>query len=353
MGATGRDDLIDQVMHGRMTPEEAEAEATRLGLGKLASEPCSDAFDPMRETWWSLPMTVAWIAWRKPDKVRAYWDKYRRECWDWCFRSWRIGLDGPVYHGFFLMQRRHANLGFMKWDETGESVSHILPHQVSAADGESKLRAVLEEGVISATGINAVTGQRLVIPQLEWQDLEMSQEHEREVFRTRERPHLKKGGYDDVLFKREVVTAMWPSTRMEQESDPGLPLIRPDGAGYMALCCAAYWIGANGGSVNFDPNDTPTWKQAFAPLLDRISSDDVAVTGVRDGVREKIWGMCSPPFLFATPSAMIHSTWFSAKTCTLMLAPTLTKSTGSADLTISLKRDGGLSGKSLWCSNRT
>jgi hypothetical protein len=83
---------------------------------------------------------------------------------------------------------------------------------------------------------------------------------------------------------------MWPSPRVEHESNRGLPLVRPEGAGYMPLCCAAYWIGTKAGTINLDLNDAPTWEQAFSQLLARISSDEVAVTGVRHGEREKIPG---------------------------------------------------------------
>ena len=35
-------------------------------------------------------MSVAWIAYRTPDAVRNWWDDYRKECWDWHFREWRL-----------------------------------------------------------------------------------------------------------------------------------------------------------------------------------------------------------------------------------------------------------------------
>jgi hypothetical protein len=54
-----RDELIDKVQHGKLTPAQAEAEALRLGLGPFAKCPDPDRFDPMAEAWWSLPMAVA------------------------------------------------------------------------------------------------------------------------------------------------------------------------------------------------------------------------------------------------------------------------------------------------------
>jgi hypothetical protein len=46
MGTIERDELIENVKYGLMTPEAAEAEAARLGLARLASEPDGNAFDP-------------------------------------------------------------------------------------------------------------------------------------------------------------------------------------------------------------------------------------------------------------------------------------------------------------------
>jgi hypothetical protein len=66
-----RNELIEQVRYGRMTPDEADAEAVRLGFGKLSYEPPDDAFDAMGETWWTLSMVVAWIALRTPKLVRS------------------------------------------------------------------------------------------------------------------------------------------------------------------------------------------------------------------------------------------------------------------------------------------
>jgi hypothetical protein len=52
----GRDDLIDDVQNGRMSPEAAEEEAARLGLPPLAPVPDPASYNPMVETWWTLVM---------------------------------------------------------------------------------------------------------------------------------------------------------------------------------------------------------------------------------------------------------------------------------------------------------
>jgi len=68
----GRDKLIDAVMHGRMSPAQAEAEAARLGLEPLAPAPDAWKYHPLSEVWWTLPVTVAWIAWRTARDVQEF-----------------------------------------------------------------------------------------------------------------------------------------------------------------------------------------------------------------------------------------------------------------------------------------
>lgn len=66
--------------------------------------------------------------------------------------------------------------------------------------------------------------------------------------------------------------------------------IKPEGPGYMPLYFAAQWIATSGGAVEINPCDVSLWENAFSQLLARISSGDVAVTGLRDSEREKIEG---------------------------------------------------------------
>src|SRR5215813_13652658 len=80
-------------------------------------------------------------------------------------------------------------------------------------------------------------------------------------------------------------------------------LVKPDGAGYMALYCAAQWIATRGGTLEINPLDEGLWREAFKDLLDRIASEDVKVVGVRDGVTEDISGIhfasCSVDYPFS------------------------------------------------------
>jgi hypothetical protein len=84
-----RDNIIEQVKIGQMSPADAEAEAARLRLQPLVSHPDRAKFDVMGEAWWTLPMGVSWIAWRGPD--------------------------GPVYRGLSLPPKTEP-LSLCQWE---------------------------------------------------------------------------------------------------------------------------------------------------------------------------------------------------------------------------------------------
>jgi hypothetical protein len=68
------------------------------------------------------------------------------------------------------------------------------------------------------------------------------------------------------------------------------PTVKPDGPGYFPLYCAVQWIATCGDTQSFDPADTSIWNAAYRALTDGIASNDITVTGVRNGVRKKIKG---------------------------------------------------------------
>jgi hypothetical protein len=88
--------------------------------------------------------------------------------------------------------------------------------------------------------------------------------------------------------------AIWQPNRIEERGLKLPDTVPPDGPGYMPLYCAAQWIATHGGAVKFEPTDVPIWEDAYSQLLARIASNEVSITGMRDGVRQKIEG-----FLFA------------------------------------------------------
>src|SRR5262245_36121248 len=102
MDEVTRDSLFDAVRYGKMTPEEAVNLAKLYGLPPLAPQPNRADYKALEQGWWSLPMTIAWIAWRSPAEVAEVWDAYRLQCSDWHFREWRIGPTGEIHKGHFL-----------------------------------------------------------------------------------------------------------------------------------------------------------------------------------------------------------------------------------------------------------
>jgi hypothetical protein len=63
-------------------------------------------------------------------------------------------------------------------------------------------------------------------------------------------------------------------------------LMKPEGAGYMPLYCAAQWIVTRGGTLEINPLDEALWREAFKDLRDHIASEDVKVLGMREGATE-------------------------------------------------------------------
>jgi hypothetical protein len=276
---------------GGVRPPEAEAEARRLGIKPYAIEGDPRKFDPMREAWWTLPMAIAWIAWREPDRVREFWDPYRSECWNWNFREWRDGPDGPVYAGHFLEQRRPATLSSLLFAERYDSAQGLLPlGAISINDAKTKLWEALSEHALQATGTSTDTGQRTLIPDYAWRDLQDIENRGRDALRVREASGVwTDRGYNDVALRRQNIMAIWQPHRLEERGE--LPaLVPPEGAGYMPLYFAAQWIATRGGTVDIDPSDLSVWQDAFAQLLARIASEQVTATGMRDGERKKIEG---------------------------------------------------------------
>ena len=136
----GRDDLIEEVKFGRISPEEAEAEAARLGWEPFATAPDPKTCDPRAEPWWTLPMTVAWIPRRNARDVLELYDRYLLQSWHWIFREWRNGPEGPTFKGHFLEQPNRVTLPRLMLRENIRRVYETLPEEsVGISDAESLL----------------------------------------------------------------------------------------------------------------------------------------------------------------------------------------------------------------------
>ena len=272
------------VQRGEISPADAESEAKRLGLDTLASEPDPNDYDPMREPFWTLPMAVAWIAYRTQDAVRNWWEEYRKQFSIWIFRKWRVGPDGPVYEGHFLEERPRATLVRLQMLDAKRDDTDLM----SGAEAINELWLATQSGSLEATGIDQETGRRVPIPAEHWHDLTWFEENGRDVIGAEPKRSRNTARYDDVIVPAKAVRERWPVGSTSQFALP--ELMKPEGAGYMPLYCAAQWIATGGGLISFDPCDESVWKPAYEQLLARIASEEIKVIGIRNGERQPIPG---------------------------------------------------------------
>ena len=188
-----RTELLDRASRGEITPEEAEAEAARLGFLPFARTPDPAKLNPMTESWWTLAMAAAWIIWRTPTAVRRVWHEYRREKIEW---------RGPFcYHAKAYGYRQQIPV-----DENGRPIDRSLPEKeivkeyhldllrdltlfdvfareayrlvedgqvvVEGTSAQKELWRALQSGKLVAVGIRPGTSERCPISDLEWVDLD-------------------------------------------------------------------------------------------------------------------------------------------------------------------------------------
>ena len=286
-----RDDLFDQLKYGKITPDEAEAEALRLGLEPLRRVSTNDDFNPIREAQWTLPMAVAWIAYRTRDAVREWWPHYREQCWDWWFRKWRLGFDGDVYEGWFLEQRPPATMSLLLIGDALERTEERDPKfSMRAGDARDALWVALSTDCFRATGIDQESGQRVQILPITWTELKCYEENDPDELRPNALQQYGPNRYRDVLLPSASLRGLWRAPFIRQVQV--LPAqVAPGGDGYMPLYCAAQWIATEGGRRDFDPEDVEIWRPTFVELLAVLSSEMVRVVGIgKDGLREPVAG---------------------------------------------------------------
>jgi hypothetical protein len=283
-----KDDLFRRAATGEITGQEADAEAERLGIGRLSSKPDPADFDPERLAHWTLPMTVAWIAYRKVDAIRGAWAEYRAECWHWIWRRYRVGFDGPIREGWHLEQCYRPTLVRLRLGAIVNEMADGDAPRLSIGDAEESLWCCLREGMIRATGVGLESGKRAEIAAIEWAELKPF-ETENGCDEVRLAPFGT--GYRQVELPSKGVRLIWP----EPKPPVSLPdVMPPEGDGYMPLFFAALWIATTGGTIGFNPQEESIWRHAFGELLATIASERVRVIGTKEGSRLPV-----PAYLFA------------------------------------------------------
>lgn len=291
MGPSWRDDTVDAVQYGEMTPDQAEAEAARRGERPFAREPDPTKFDPMKEPVWTLRMAVAWIAYRDIASVRFWWDRYREGCWIWRHREWKEGPEGTVLSGFLLEQHPRGNILLMQLTDGYRSRSDHPPRKLMPVEEAMvKLRADLLAGAQTATGIKQGTGRRQVIPTEEWRDLEfIVDDQDRDYVGVSPRNRLATQiRYDDVTVPVMALLGRWPE-ELPSEFDLA-PTVDRVSKGYTPLYRASQWIATLGGGAKVVSRAPALWDEVYRELLQNIVSGAVAVTGIAGDRREKIDG---------------------------------------------------------------
>jgi hypothetical protein len=190
-----RDQILDRASRGEITPDEAEAEAARLGLRPFAHTPEPAEFNPMSQPWWTLGMAAAWIIWRTPTAVRHVWSEYRREVTAWrgpfSYRryenGWGYGCTAATRDGgepsensipgtvivkeYYLERLSELSL----FDVLARAASRLPEDGVVVVEGsaaKNELWRSLQSGNLVAEGIPTDGSERRIVRDAEWVDLD-------------------------------------------------------------------------------------------------------------------------------------------------------------------------------------
>ena len=210
-----RDELFHRAQIGEITPKEAEAEATRKGLAPLASRPAEDDFDPRGKSRWSLSMALAWILWRDFGEVRQWDNEYRAECWNWQPLNVCLPVDGgpstKVVRGFSVAQLHPTSSLLFEIHGAVASMEEARnPPGESPRAAKAELWRALADEKLAAEGIPAKGGPRIEVPAREWIDLENVTDGRLDVEYFRYRHHPLGRAYNDIVWRRDDLTRLWP-----------------------------------------------------------------------------------------------------------------------------------------------
>jgi hypothetical protein len=280
-----KEEIFRRASIGALTGNEADAEAERLGMGALSQQPGRDEFRPENLSQWTFAMAVAWISYRDIEEVRNWSSPYREACFDWIWRRYRVGLDGPIQEGWHLEQRHRPTLSLLAIGAALDGAEGGKPLAMPVRDAKEALWAALQEGLFSANGIDLETDRRTEIPALDWHEL-VAVEGRGEIDEVRRGP--MGSGFRDLLLPSTALRGIWrPVSEKPLTLTQSIP---PAGEGYMPLYCAAQWIATKGATVEFDPKDGSFWRTAYDELLSAIASEKVRVVGTHNGQREVVPG---------------------------------------------------------------
>ena len=288
-----RDELITLARYGEVTPEEAEAEARANGQESFERQPELPAFDPMRESRWSMVMAVAWIAWRDIGRVRENCPGFRSECSHWIFREWNEPVEnGSAFApraGWFLETWHEATTVRLSMMESILKARHELPStwQMAVREAEEALWRALSDEHLVAEALND-HGKPVDIPAREWSYLKLFEEGKRDVLKYDALD--RRAPFTEVKLRRDDLMALWPESKgFEPDEEcttwpitPSMldPINAAGTAGYVPLCTALQWIMTSAGTRSVMLNDAEAWTAAVNALWPLICSGEIELLGL-------------------------------------------------------------------------
>ena len=232
-----RDEVIERVKRGQMTPDQAEAWSAKKGTEPFAEERTLQHYNPIKDPDWSLPMVVAWIIWQTPADVMKVVPSRGKQC-----KIWHPETVGPsklpppklpsLEEQNSTRQTLPQTLYVLEVPEdlpvtallinaaervTDEEKSRW---QVAPVEVNEMLHAKLKEGQLKATGVKDKTNRVIILPE-EWQDLSTFNLNKdpRAVFG----PGSEHPRYIKVSVRRDDVLAIWPVKGFFAKTQDNLP----------------------------------------------------------------------------------------------------------------------------------
>jgi hypothetical protein len=264
-----------------------------LGFGPLATKPDPGEFDPDQMPWWSLPMAVAWIAWRNSASVREHCAESAEKCIYWIPGSWNVpinnGTEFAHVNGYALKELGQPTVCRLSWVEAYLTSTETLPPttQMTVAKAVKQLFVALAAGRVTCIAKDVI-GKVVEIPQSEWPDLQLFEEGETDVLKHDALDHT--ATFSEIKLLRERLKQVWPEFLVA----PCMiePMMRSGTAGYVPVCSVLLWIMTEAGLKSRHLEDAHSWEAAAARIIPLISTGEVQAIGKNGaGVPEIIDGV--------------------------------------------------------------
>lgn len=203
---------------GEIGPEEAEKEAELIGAGPLADGPSYSDGHPETELYWTLPMTLAWLIWRTPEKVSEYSNEFRFRRRIWVEHSPMI--PGQLWHDPTRRGWRLQRQTPVSFEDAGAAGKRDFGDE-RITELRNDLWRRLQQGALAANGVPAdrPKSDRVQIPKAAWIDLSPIYQcpgHEDGVC-----SHLGELRYDDVRIESAALSELWPTGKGDEVKATG------------------------------------------------------------------------------------------------------------------------------------